>query len=174
MLDVGNVSFHVVVKEVANGFCFVSAPNKCRRTQQQGAQPSDTNTQSERRNAQTAVLIRPEQPTYRTPPAKPLTLLLRHTNGATPSAGGLAVLTTHAQTPVVSETTVSADLLETLQVLAELAVDAVGEDLAVLAVDDVALSVEEPAGDLVLRGVLDDGDDTFEFFGGEFTGAEEG
>jgi hypothetical protein len=43
--------------------------------------------------------------------------------------------------------------------------------LAVLAVDDVALPVEEPAGDLVLRGVLHDGDDALEFFRGEFTGA---
>jgi hypothetical protein len=31
------------------------------------------------------------------------------------------------------------------------------------------LSVEEPAGDLVLGGVLDDGNDALEFFGCEFT-----
>jgi len=42
-----------------------------------------------------------------------------------------------------------ADLLEALQIVTELAVDAVGEDLGVLAVDDVALPVEEPGGDLV-------------------------
>jgi hypothetical protein len=54
----------------------------------------------------------------------------------------------------VTETTVSADLLEALEVLAELGVDAVGEDLGVLAVDDVALPVEEPGGDLVC-GVLE-------------------
>lgn len=59
------------------------------------------------------------------------------------------MLTTDAQAPVVTETTVSADLLEALEVVTELGVDAVGEDLAVLAVDDVALPVEEPAGDLV-------------------------
>jgi hypothetical protein len=52
----------------------------------------------------------------------------------------------------MSQTTMSADLLEALQIITELAVDAVGEDLGVLAVDDVALPVEEPAGDLVCNG----------------------
>ncbi len=66
------------------------------------------------------------------------------------------------------------NLLEPLQVVAQLAVDAVGEDLAVLAVDNVALTVKEPRRDFVLRGVLDDGDDAFEFFRGEFAGAVRG
>lgn len=52
------------------------------------------------------------------------------------------------------ETAVSPDLLQPLEVVAELGVDAVGERLAVLAVDDVLLPVKEPAGDLVLGGVL--------------------
>ena len=69
------------------------------------------------------------------------------------------------------QTTVGADLLQSLEIVTELAVDAVGEDLVVLAVHDVALTVEEPRGDLVLGWVLDDGDDTLELFGGEFTGA---
>lgn len=69
----------------------------------------------------------------------------------------------------MTETTVSADLLESLQILTELGVHAVGENLAVLAVVDIALSVEEPGGDLVLGGVLDDGDDTLELFGGDVT-----
>ena len=59
------------------------------------------------------------------------------------------MLTTDAEAPVVTETTVSADLLEALEVLTELGVDTVGEDLRVLAVDNVALPVEEPGGDLV-------------------------
>ena len=71
----------------------------------------------------------------------------------------------------MTETTVSADLLEALEIVTELGVDTVGEDLRVLAIDDIALSVEEPAGDLVLSGVLDDGDDTLKLFGGELTGA---
>lgn len=59
------------------------------------------------------------------------------------------MLTTDAEAPVVTETTVSADLLEALEVLTELGVNTVGEDLSVLAVDNVALPVEEPSGDLV-------------------------
>ena len=66
---------------------------------------------------------------------------------------------------------VRANLLQTLQVLTQLRVDAVGQDLLVFAGHDVALTVEEPGRDLVLCRVLDDGDDTLEFFGGEFAGA---
>jgi hypothetical protein len=71
----------------------------------------------------------------------------------------------------VTQTTMRADLLQSFQIITELGVDTVGEDLRVFAVDNVALSVEEPAGDLVLGGVLDDGNDSLEFFGCEFTGA---
>lgn len=81
------------------------------------------------------------------------------------------MLTADAETPVVAETTVGADLLEALEIVTELRVDAVGEDLRVLAVDNIALSVEEPRGNLVLGGVLDDGDDALEFFRGKLTGA---
>lgn len=83
------------------------------------------------------------------------------------------MLSTDTETPVVSETTVSADLLETLKILTELGVDTVGQNLRVLAVDNVSLPVQEPSGDLVLGGVLDDGDDSLELFGGELTGAAE-
>lgn len=71
----------------------------------------------------------------------------------------------------MTETTVSTDLLQALKILTELGVDIVGENLAVLAIDNIALTIEEPGWDLVLGGVLDDGDDTLEFFGGEFTSA---
>jgi len=70
----------------------------------------------------------------------------------------------------VPETPVGADLLEALEVLAELRVDAVGQDLVVLAVDNVALAVEEPRGDLVLGRVLEDRDDALELFRGELSG----
>lgn len=61
------------------------------------------------------------------------------------------------------------DLLQPLQILTQLAVNAVGEDLAILAINDIPLSIEKPRWDLVLSRVLDDGDDTFEFFGGELS-----
>lgn len=88
----------------------------------------------------------------------------------------------------MAETAVGANLLEALEIVTELGVDAVGEDLGVLAVDDVALPVEEPGGDLVcggsvlklllpvkrirtLEGVLDDGDNALKLLRGEVTGA---
>lgn len=72
------------------------------------------------------------------------TLLLGHTNSPTAATGRLGVLATNAQAPVVSETAVGADLLQALEVITELGVDSVSQDLVVLAVDNVALSVEEP------------------------------
>lgn len=102
---------------------------------------------------------------------KGLALLLGDTDGTASATGGLGVLTADTETPVVTETTVGADLLQTLKVLTELAVETVGENLAILAIGDVALSVQEPRGDLVLSRVLDDGDDTLEFLRGDLSGA---
>jgi hypothetical protein len=70
----------------------------------------------------------------------------------------------------VTKTTMSTDLLQALEIVTKLGVDTVGENLGVLAIDDIALTIEEPGGDLVLSRVLDDGDDSLEFFGGELTG----
>ena len=44
----------------------------------------------------------------------------------------------------MAETTVGTDLLQALQVITELGVNTVGENLRVLAVDNVVLTVEEP------------------------------
>ena len=54
------------------------------------------------------------------------------------------MLATYAQAPVMAETTVGTDLLQALQVITELGVNTVGENLRVLAVDNVVLTVEEP------------------------------
>ena len=107
------------------------------------------------------------------PDSTPLSLLLRHTNRTPSPARRLTVLSTHPQAPVVPQTTMGADLLQPLQVLTQLAVHAVGQDLAIFAVHNVALAVEEPGRDLVLGWILDDGDDALEFFGGEFASADE-
>ena len=69
------------------------------------------------------------------------------------------------------QTSMRTDLLQTLQVLTELAVHSIGQDLRVLAIHNIALSVEEPGGNFVLGGVLDDGDNTLEFFGCDLTSA---
>lgn len=89
----------------------------------------------------------------------------------------------------MTETTVGTDLLEALKIVTELGVNTVGEDLGVLAVDDIALPVEEPlqsrrldsefvssgigstyGRDLVGSGVLHDGDDALKLLRGELTG----
>jgi hypothetical protein len=54
------------------------------------------------------------------------------------------VLATDTQAPVVTQTTVGTDLLQALEIFTELRVDTVGQDLRVLAIDDIALPVEEP------------------------------
>lgn len=129
--------------------------------------PIDTNHMHLSATAISSTRPHPLPPCARTPSA----LLLADTDRPAPPPGRLAVLAAHAQAPVVPQAAVRADLLEALEVLAQLRVDAVGEDLLVLARHDVALPVEEPGRDLVLRRVLDDGDDALEFFGGEFAGA---
>merc|ERR1719300_2032252 len=98
-------------------------------------------------------------------------LLLRDTGGASPPAGGLGVLAADADTPVVTETAVSSDLLRALEILTELVVQKVREDLGGLAVLDVLLSVEEVVWDLVLPGVGDDGDNSLDLLLAQLTGA---
>jgi len=52
----------------------------------------------------------------------------------------------------VSQTTMAPDLLQTLQIFTKLAVQSVGENLTILSIDDVALTIEEPRRNLVLSG----------------------
>jgi hypothetical protein len=54
------------------------------------------------------------------------------------------------------------DFLQSLKIITKFRVDTIGQDLGVLAVDNILLSVQEPCRDLELGGVLDDGDDTFQ------------
>ena len=97
------------------------------------------------------------------------TLLFRHTNSPSPPTSSLRMLAPHSQTPIMPQTSMRTDLLQTLQILTKLAVHSVGQDLRVLAIHDIALSVEEPGRNFVLGGVLDDGDNTLEFFGRDLT-----
>ena len=83
------------------------------------------------------------------------------------------VLTPHTEAPVVPQSTVCPDLLQSLQIVAKLRVDGVGENLAVLAIDDVSLSVQEPCRDLELSRILDDGDETLKLVRVEFTSPNE-
>lgn len=81
------------------------------------------------------------------------------------------MLSSDAESPVVSESTVKTDLLHALKILTELVVDGGGEELSGLSVLDVLLSVEEPVWDLVLGWVLHDGDDLVEVLLSELSGS---
>lgn len=69
------------------------------------------------------------------------------------------------------QTTMSTDFLQALQIFTKLAVHAVCQHLGIFAIHNVALTIEEPCRNLVLGRVLDDGDDTLELFGCDFTSA---
>lgn len=79
------------------------------------------------------------------------------------------MLTTHTVAPVVTETSVETHALHLLNVVTELCVELVDEEVSILTVSRVALSVEEPAGNLVLGRVLNDGDDTLKLVNAELT-----
>ena len=66
------------------------------------------------------------------------------------------MLTTDTEAPEVTQTTVSADLLEALEIVTQLGVDGVGDELTALAIDNILLPVQEPRRDLELLRVLDD------------------
>jgi len=97
--------------------------------------------------------------------------LLGHSDSLALVTGGLGVLTPDTEAPIVTETTVGTDLLQTLEVLTKLVVEDVGHHLGSLAVLDVALPVKEPIGDLVLAGVLHDGDQLLNLLLVEFSGS---
>lgn len=89
-----------------------------------------------------------------------LLLLVRH--GLTTATSRARVLATSAQVPVVTQTTVSADLLQALKVVTQLGLHVVGQDLHVLARSEVLLPVEEPVGNLELLRSLEDVDNALE------------
>merc|ERR1712014_460392 len=96
-------------------------------------------------------------------------LLLRYTNSASTTTSCLGMLTTYTEAPVVTETTMGTDLLQTLKILTEFVVQSVGKNLRVLSIDNVLLSVEEPVRDFVLAWVGDDGDELLGLFFSKLT-----
>ena len=81
------------------------------------------------------------------------------------------MLSTNADTPPVTKTTVGTDLLHPLDVIAELGIEVLREHLGIFSRLEILLPVEEPKWDLELAGVLDDGDELFNFIGRQFPGA---
>jgi len=98
-----------------------------------------------------------------------LTTLFRDTNGLSATTRRLGVLTPNTESPVVSETTVSTDLLQTFKVVTELGVNTVGKDLVVLSVNNIPLPVKEPCWNLELRRVLDDSNNSLKLIRVEFS-----
>ena len=56
------------------------------------------------------------------------------------------------------------DLLQTFKIITVLGIKDVRDNLRGLAIDNILLSVEEPSRNLVLSRVLENGDNTFQFF----------
>ena len=87
------------------------------------------------------------------------------------TASGASVLATDLDTPVVTKTTVGSDLFHALEVGTEGGIEGIGRHVHVLASLVVTLPVKHVCGDLELKGVLDDSDESFDLIGGEFTSA---
>ena len=97
-------------------------------------------------------------------------LLGSHTDGASAPTGGLGVLTPDLDAPVMTETAVVADLLQTLQILTQLRVQLRRHQLAVSACFVIFLSVQEPVGHLEGTRVGHHLHQVFDFFLAEFAG----
>merc|ERR1719442_86241 len=96
-------------------------------------------------------------------------LFLRDTNSTSSTAGSLGVLTSDSETPVVTKTSVSPDLLQALQIFTKLVVQKISHYLVGLTVFDILLPIQEPVGNLVLTRVLHNGDDFLNLFFAELT-----
>ena len=95
-------------------------------------------------------------------------------DGFSASTGGLGVLSSDLESPLVSKTSVAPDLEQSLDVFSELGFEDVGGDLQVLAFLVVSLPVEEPSGDTVAFGIGNEIGDSIALGLIEFTGSELG
>lgn len=57
-------------------------------------------------------------------------------------------------TQEVSETSVTSDLLQSFQILSELGVQGVGDQLGIVTVSDISLSVQEPFGNVIVYTLM--------------------
>ena len=73
----------------------------------------------------------------------------------------------------MSQTSVSSDLRESLQVLSELGINTVGDELRPGAFTDISLSVEEPLGNVVVSGLGEDVVDLINVLFPQFTSSKE-
>ena len=81
------------------------------------------------------------------------------------------MLSTNSDSPPVTKTTVSTDLLQTFNIITKLRVNVLGKDLVVFASLKVLLSVQEPKGNLELAGVLNDSNKLFNLISSKLSGS---
>ena len=106
-----------------------------------------------------------------------------NSHGLSETTGGLGVLTTDLEVPVVAETTVGTrhhyhthsianlpHLLQAVEILTKRGLEVVGDNLLVLASLHILLSVEEPLGDGVLQRVGNDSNQSVNLLVGQLTG----
>ena len=123
-------------------------------------------------------------------------LLLTDTDRSSSSTCRASVLTTNTEAPVMSQTSAEgvsmedrescpsdrslrsplgshdslcSDLFQSLEILSQLVIQLIRQDLAVLAIDDILLSVKEPIRNLVLCRVLQDRYDPLQLVRGQFS-----
>jgi len=102
----------------------------------------------------------------------PSLFLSFHTNSLAPSACGLGMLPSDLESPFVSDTLVASNFIKSFDVFSEFGFEDVGGDLEVLALLVVFLSVEEPSGNAVALGVVDDVGDAVALGFGQLSGSE--
>jgi len=96
-------------------------------------------------------------------------LLLGYTDSSAATSGGLGVLSTNPEAPVMTKSPMCSDLLQPLEILTQLVVKTVGQDLAEFSVFNILLSVQEPVRDLVLAGVVHNRNHTLNLLFCQFT-----
>merc|ERR1712212_794580 len=103
-------------------------------------------------------------------PSSVLILLLLGAANSLPLGGcGGGVLSSHPETPGMSQPTMGLDLLQPFQILTKFVLQTVSEDLRVLAILYIFRTIQVVVRNLVLSGVLHDGDESFYLFIRQFT-----
>jgi len=90
------------------------------------------------------------------------------------STSGLGVLTSDLQSPEMSETSITSDLLESFKIFSELSIQSVGSQLRESTILEILLSIQEPLGDTVADGISNDFLDLVHFFFREITSSSVG
>jgi hypothetical protein len=97
-------------------------------------------------------------------------LLAANTDSLSTSTSSLGVLTADSESPVVTETTMVPDLLQTFEIITHLGIKLRRSQLAVFTVLDILLPVKEIIGDLVGTGVANNVHDSLKLLSTELTG----